>query len=211
MVETNRIIIFYTEETKEDINALYGTVMDYLREADVTLSIIDVAQFPDRSEAYGIVVTPALVVERDGERFRYYGGVGRVKDIVDNPMNQSLAYRSGVKEGRTIADRLGLDMVEERETVEERLREKLVGVRVDALSVPAFDRPTREAAVRVDPRISSYEQERRQQHTSLRGLLSGIFTEIFGTGVGIEEDSCALQEADRCHFQIGAGADEVDA
>ncbi len=91
--DAERIVrIFYSSTTDPELMVFYSDGISYLKDSDVELDIIDIAEEPEKAREFDITTTPTVLVEKDGEIHKEFGvvsyfsgdlGIDKVKELLD--------------------------------------------------------------------------------------------------------------------------------
>jgi len=83
------VMVFYSSLTEPAILPFYSEGIEYLKNHDVVVEIVDVAKKPDLAKRNKILLTPLLLIKKDGGQERYVGVVEGFKDVLVNAVEVS--------------------------------------------------------------------------------------------------------------------------
>lgn len=193
-----RAILYYSSITEPELSmVLDEDEQAYLDSIDYELELVDVAEDPERANQDGILMTPTVVLEKDGEVERFHGTISQLHDLLEKSLDRGdLIFLRTFDEAQEDAD--AWDLVEaDRETIEQRLQEEFSGGIISGLELERLDREDKTGLVHLE---ITEEDINPVLLKNLEAYLSGLFTEIMDDVVLVESQG---HEDGYYHFHIG--------
>ncbi len=93
--ENLSVRIFYSSKTEPELLVFYADGISYLKDSDIDVKIIDVAEEPEEARKRDVNSTPFVLVEKNGEKQEEIGVVSYLSGTLEkkNIRNKLENYR----------------------------------------------------------------------------------------------------------------------
>lgn len=87
--------VFYSSKTEPELLVFYADGISYLKDSDIDVKIIDIAEKPEEARKREVNSTPFVLVEENGEKQEEIGVVSYLSGALEkkNIRNKLEAYR----------------------------------------------------------------------------------------------------------------------
>lgn len=78
-----KVWIFYSSKTEPELLVFYADGLAYLKDNDIKVEVVDIAEDPDTAKDYDVTSTPTVIIEKEGEIHEEFGVVSYLNGILE--------------------------------------------------------------------------------------------------------------------------------
>lgn len=78
-----KVWIFYSSKTEPELLVFYADGLAYLKDNDIEMKVVDIAEDPDTAREYDVTSTPTVLIEEEGEIEEEFGVVSYLNGILE--------------------------------------------------------------------------------------------------------------------------------